>query len=197
VGGGGPLGAAPPNPTLRKKLSDKSPAYLFALLKKKDPARAQMMDTPSESNNKVRLIRAIEIALSQKNSHIRKATPYEWHELEPLWIGINPPRKVLEQKIATRLSHRLKHGMIAEGKRLHAAGLSYKRMEELGLEYRSLARYLQGKISRPDLETELNRDIRRYATHQLRYWTRNKEITWFTPSQRKAMETLIRTWLHN
>ena len=46
---------------------------------------------------------------------------------------------------------RMKQGMVQEAKRLHKEGLSYKRMSELGLEYRYLALYLQKKITKPQL----------------------------------------------
>ncbi|MBI2030782.1 tRNA (adenosine(37)-N6)-dimethylallyltransferase MiaA [Candidatus Kaiserbacteria bacterium] len=182
----------PPNPVLRKKLHPKTIEQLYALLKKKDPARAASMDTPSERNNKVRLIRAFEIAeaLGQNPPPTVQGQKYD-----ALWIGINPSLKVLEQKISKRLAQRLKIGMIAEAKRLHAGGLSYKRMEALGLEYRSLARFLQAKIDRAEMETELGRDIRRYAKHQLSYWKRNADIKWIKPSQMKTILRHIRGWM--
>lgn len=192
----------PPNPALRKKLQTQTAEQLYALLKKKDPVRAASMDTPSERNNRVRLIRALEIAWvkhktkNKKQKGLMLSSSYSQKIVyEPLWIGINPPFETLEDKISKRLSQRLKTGMIAEAKRLHAGGLSYKRMEALGLEYRSLARFLQGKITRSEMKAELNRDIRRYAKHQLMYWKRNMDITWIDPSGQKAAERLIHMWL--
>lgn len=182
----------PPNPALRKKLHPKTAEKLYALLKKKDPARAASMDTPSERNNKVRLIRALEIA---EALGINPTPSAQGQKYNTLWVGINPPLKALEQKISQRLSQRLKIGMIAEAKRLHAGGLSYKRMEALGLEYRSLARFLQGKITRTEMEAELGRDIRRYAKHQLSYWKRNTEIKWIKPSQSNTALRHIRQWI--
>ncbi|MBI2030957.1 tRNA (adenosine(37)-N6)-dimethylallyltransferase MiaA [Candidatus Kaiserbacteria bacterium] len=184
----------PPDPALRKKLQPKTSEQLYALLEKKDPARAMSMDTPSERNNKVRLIRALEVAeVLGKNP----PTSAQEQKYDTLWIGINPSFEILEEKICQRLSQRLKVGMIAEAKRLHAGGLSYKRMEALGLEYRSLARFLQGKITRTEMESELGRDIRRYAKHQLAYWKRNTEIKWIKPSQSNVALRYIRTWLDN
>jgi len=188
----------PPDPALRKKLADKSAAQLFALLQQKDPARATTMDTPSERNNKLRLIRALEIASA--NRKVAQVRLVQLHKsdlcstYDVLWIGINPSLKVLEQNITVRLSQRLKAGMVAEARALHAAGLSYKRMQELGLEYRSLARYLQGKISHTEMEAELNRDIRRYAKKQLAYWKRNADIHWITPAQSKSVFSHIHKW---
>ncbi len=180
----------PPNKALRTRLQKKSAAQLFALLKKRDPARAKAMDTPSERNNKVRLIRALEIAAAKPRG--KDVAP----AYDVLWIGINPPFATLEKKISVRLFARMgERGMIVEAKRLHKAGLSYKRMEELGLEYRSLARFLQGKISKREMEAELQRDIRRYAKKQLMYWKRNKEITWFDPKDVRRIESHVRTWI--
>lgn len=180
-----------PNPTLRKKLADKSAEQLFKMLEKKDSARAIAMSTPSERNNKVRLIRALEVAAAKPAS--TKVRPL----YDALWIGITPTTKILDGKIATRLSYRLKHGMIAEAKHLHESGLSYKRMEELGLEYRSLARFLQKEISRAELEAELLRDISRYAKKQMVYWKRNKDITWFKPNQGAVMKRRVSAWLRS
>jgi tRNA dimethylallyltransferase len=179
----------PPDPALRKKLQPKTTEQLYALLGKKDPARAASMNTPSERNNKVRIIRALEVAEALgKNPR----PSVQEQKYDALWIGTNPPFTVLEQKIIKRLSQRLKIGMVAEAKRLHTGGLSYKRMEALGLEYRSLARFLQGRITRSEMQAELGRDIRRYAKHQLSYWKRNTEIKWIKPSQINAALRHIR-----
>lgn len=158
-----------PDPALRKALAKKSPAQLLAQLKRFDPRRAAEMDP----RNKVRLIRAIEIAkVLGSVPELEHPTP----EFDVLWLGLNP--KDLEARIKKRLHARLKAGMLAEAKRLHARGLSWRRMEELGLEYRYLARHLHGKLSREQMEAELLREIRRYAIRQMRWFKRNEDIRW-------------------
>jgi tRNA A37 N6-isopentenylltransferase MiaA len=83
--------------------------------------------------------------------------------------------------------------MFAEAKRLHTRGLSYKRMEELGLEYRYLAQYLQNKITREEMEEQLERAIKKYAKRQMRWFKRNPDIRWVAysatgqPSNQKAL----------
>jgi len=186
----------PPNPTLRKRLAEKTPAQLYTLLKRKDPVRAASMDTPSERGNKVRLIRALEVATVHGCGGLTSTWRSDLHnEYNALWLGINPPFEALEQKIRARLAARLKRGMIAEARRLHATGLSYKRMEALGLEYRSLARFLQGTITRTQMEEELARDIRRYAKKQLTYWKRNTDIRWISSPRANTPIAAIRRWL--
>ena len=176
----------PPNKKLRAQLEKKTSAELYALLKSADPRRAKTIDP----YNGRRLIRALEIAStigrSQKNA--------ENALYDVLWIGIASPKKELDKKIALRLSARIKQGMVAEAKRLHREGLSYKRMETLGLEYRSLARLLQKKISRSEFEKELLQSICLYAKQQITYWKRNTNIQWFSSRKERALTKVVRAW---
>ena len=183
-----------PDPKLRARLEKKTAEQLYELLKKKDPKRATSMDTSSERNNKVRLVRALEVASAHQGpSSLPSRTVLDG--LDCVWIGIMPDMTVLDKKIKVRLSERLKKGMVSEAKKLHVAGLSYKRMTELGLEYRSLARFLQGIITRQGLEEELSSAIRRYARKQIGYWNRNKNIKWFPSTESGQLNTTVKAWL--
>ena len=82
--------------------------------------------------------------------------------------------------------------MIREGTKLHSQGLSYQRMHQLGLEYRYIALYLQGKLSREETIDKLYVKIRRYAKRQMTWFKRNKKIRWFEPSQAKEIEKYVR-----
>ena len=155
------LPEVPPNKKLRAQLVAKSPAELFATLKKLDPARAKNID----AQNPVRLIRAIEIAEALgKVPKIKKTSAYDVE-----WIYLDFPDDILKERINTRLLERIKQGMLQEAKKLHDSGVSYKRMNELGLECRTCAKYLQKKINRQELIHELNNDIWHYVKRQ-RTW---------------------------
>lgn len=160
--------AVPPNPALRARLERQPTERLFAQLQKLDPRRAKTI----EPHHKRRLIRALEIAYAIGKSPLRETQSM----YDVLWLGLNPAQ--LPQRIRTRLKARIKAGMIAEAKRLHKNGLSYKRMDELGLEYRYLAKLLQKKITRVQFEAELERAINHYAKRQCRWFKRNKDIAW-------------------
>ncbi len=163
----------PPNVALRKKLAGKSTAALFNLLTQKDPRRAATIDR----HNPRRLVRALEIvAALGAVPESQGTTPYT-----PLYIGLRLPPEKLQQKIAVRLRARIRQGMVAEAKRLHAAGLSYAKMEMLGLEYRWLARFLRGDISRKEMVAELEKAIGNYAKRQLSWFKRNRQINWYSP----------------
>jgi tRNA dimethylallyltransferase len=70
-------------------------------------------------------------------------------------------------------------------------------MEALGLEYRYLARYLRNLITKEQLLTELAAKIWQYAKRQKMWFKRNKEITWFTPTDTEAIERHIQSWLQS
>lgn len=178
----------PPNAKLRKQLETLSARELFAMLKKKDPHRAEVID----AHNPVRLIRALEIANAIGASPALTTEPL----YDVLWIGIDVPKEVLNEKIEKRLHARMKRGMLAEAKKLHAQGLSWKRMEELGLEYRYMARLIQRHITREEFDRDLATDIRRYAKRQRMYWRRNTEINWLAPTELGAAVTLATDFLN-
>jgi len=159
-----------PNEALRAKLEKKTPAQLFAMLEKADPVRAKTID----HYNPRRLVRAIEIAKAIGAS----PAPTTEQKYDVLWLGINPPQKKLEANIHKRLVSRMRAGMLAEARRLHKQGLSYKRMEELGLEYRYLARLLQGKLAHKEFMAQLEHAIRDYAKRQNSWFKRNPDIRW-------------------
>ena len=190
----------PANPKLRAQLEKKTATELLALLKKRNPHRAKTI----EPYNKRRLIRAVEIAemfgaVSRNNDlRSRYGNINDFvNRYKVLWIGVSPKMKMLERQITIRLFARISRGMVAEAKRLHTRGLSYKRMEALGLEYRSLARLLQGKVSRREFEEEIFREIRRYAKRQMTYWRRNKEITWFNPNRKSNILKHVKRWIRS
>ena len=170
------LPQVPPNQNLREQLEQKTVEQLFKQLKKLDPNRAKTI----EPYHKRRLIRAIEIAkypnkLSTTGKNHRGVASMKY---DVLWFGLNPNTEKLKKNIHTRLLARLKQGMVVEAKRLHARGLSYKRMEELGLEYRYLARLLQHKVSKKEFAEQLEREIGKYAKRQMRWFKRNHDIHW-------------------
>lgn len=153
--------AVPSNKTLRKRLDSYTIEKLAQMLKKLDPKRYKTIDT----KNKVRLIRAIEIAKTL--GFVPKIKKEKKYEIE--WHYLDFPDEILKKRIHDRLYKRMRNGMLAEVKRLRSEGLSWKRLEALGLEYRYLALYLQEKLSKANMLTELESAIWHYAKRQ-RTW---------------------------
>lgn len=179
------LPPVPPDFKLRSRLNKLSVDKMFTMLKKLDPKRAKVIDP----KNPRRLIRAIEIVMSTGKAVPNiKPEQKNWNDFELNWIGINPEMEVLEKYIQKRLSERFKGGLLKEVKNLHspkavkgkrAMGLSWKRLESFGLEYKFCALFLQNKITREELNEQLFRAIRQYAKRQMTWFKRNKDIKWF------------------
>ncbi len=179
--------AVPPNTILRAKLERKTATQLFTILKKLDPRRAENIDP----KNRHRLIRAIEVVKAVGSV----PPPHMEDRYETLWIGLALPREKLREKISKRLHARLRAGMVAEACRLHKKGLSFKRMRELGLEYRHLADYLGEKITRVELVRRIDRDNWHYAKRQMTWFTRNQSIAWISPDDVARTKKLVKEFL--
>lgn len=177
----------PPDPILREKLSQLSVDDLFTQLKEVDPERANTID----AKNPHRLIRAIEIATALgKVPQPQYTTPYE-----TLYIGIAVPDEILRARIHTRLVNRLDEGMIEEVVSLQKNGVSWERLDSFGLEYRYIARYLQGLISRENMEKELEIAIIHYAKRQMTWFKTNKNIHWIPLGDTQMATNLVAQFL--
>jgi tRNA dimethylallyltransferase len=159
-----------PNKKLREELNKIGSEELYEMLAKLDPQRALAIDT----NNKVRIIRAIEIIKSLGTiPKIARKPRYK-----AVQFGIRFSDSILKERITTRLLKRVDAGMIEEARDLHSTGLSWKRMESLGLEYRYLAYFLRGKISKEEMIIQLDKLIWHYAKRQMTWFKRDKRIIW-------------------
>ena len=176
-----------PDWKLRQKLEKKPVSELYKMLKKLDPKRAAAID----KNNPRRLIRALEIVLKTKQPipPLRPRKP----EFKTLFLGVKRSKKELKKLIEKRLLKRLKAGMIDEVKKLHQSGISWKRLEEFGLEYRYVAQYLQGKLKYDEMVQKLQKEIEHYAKRQITWFKRNKRIKWV--KNYKEAEKLVKKFI--
>lgn len=188
----------PPNPKLRKDLDKLSTEHLFKILRKLDPQRAKTIDP----KNRRRLVRALEIVLTTKKPSLATKYPRSNSNYEILWLGINPGKEKLAKNIKNRLEKRLEQGMVREVKKLIKNGISHKRLQKFGLEYKWLSLYLQNKISYEEMRENLYRDIIRYSKRQMTWFKRNKEIYWLDPTSalsggggQKEAEKVVSTFL--
>ena len=175
-----------PDKKLRADLLKKSTEELFDNLKKLDPRRAENID----KHNRHRLIRALEIIIkSGKKVPVLISKPI----YESLFIGIKRSKKELTKLIKERLLKRLKDGMVKEVIGLKKTGVSYERLEDLGLEYRYIAYYLQNKLNYNEMIKKLQLEIEHYAKRQLTWFRKEKRIKWI--KNQKESENFIKEFL--
>lgn len=193
-----PLPEIKANKKLRARLDKNTAEQLFSRLKKLDPARAKIIDR----YNKRRLVRAIEIVtatgrkipvFSLQKNYGRKDFVAGNKKLKIKIIGLNPPKEILEQKIHKRLISRLNEDMVKEVRELHKLGAPWKRLDDFGLEYRFISRYLRGLINYDEMVEQTYGAIKKYAKRQMTWFKRNKNIEWFK-SQKDALRYVIRIY---
>ena len=164
----------PPNNKLRKKLKKKSELELCKILRKLDPVRAKNIDV----KNKIRLIRAIEIAkaLGKVPKVTEKIPPYKF-----IKIGLYLPENKLKSNIEKRVKKMFQMGLLNEIKKLKKSGVSEKRLRELGFEY-----------DNPTPEKVIKETLK-YAKRQTTWFKRDKKIKWFT-DPRVAFASFRKSW---
>lgn len=160
-----------PNRKLRQELAKLPTPELFTKLQQLDPERAANID----EHNPRRLMRAIEIATALGQVPVLTSTPLPY-TFEQIGISISPEQ--LQQNIHTRLMARVKQGLIKEVERLRESGLSWQRLDDLGLEYRFVSHYLRGKLTKTEMLEQLEIAINQYAKRQLTWFKKDKRISW-------------------
>lgn len=177
-----------PDSDFRKKCEEEDSTVLFEMLKNEDPKRAESID-PS---NKRRVIRALEVVkhLGSVPDVKKKGSLYN-----KLFIGLDRDSEELKERIEKRLLKRLEAGMIEEAERLHENGLTFDRMEELGLEYRYLAQFLKEEITKADMVNRIKTASWQYVKRQRQWFKRDDRVHWFHPDDRDEIFTAINEFL--
>lgn len=168
----------PQNETLRKELEEKSLEELDDMLLALKPN----LHNKSDLLIRERVVRAIEIELFNKSPECAelKRTSAPRPDIKTFVMGTTIARDKLHDNIAKRLHERLDNGMIEEIQGLHSAGASWDRLERLGLEYRYVSMFLEGRIqTKEELYSELYHEITQFAKRQ---------ETWFRGMQKKGVE---------
>lgn len=164
----------PPNAVLRAELANRSQNELITLLHEIDPvsaANAELIANPR------RLIRALEVT-------ILTGKPFaSWRTLDTpryssLLIGLTLPFIKLFEKIDRRVDRRFENGMIEEVRKLIVMGATDEWFHYLGLEYRWIAGFLRGEISRQELDKGLKQSIHKFARRQKTWFGKDRRIHW-------------------
>lgn len=184
------------NQNLRKKLESLDIDEIRDKIKHIDPDILKKLNN-SEINNKRRLIRLFEKLTGSEGE--KKSFTGLSEDFDILKIGLQVQREVLNQRIKERVVKRIKLGMIDESKQLiNKKILGFERMEELGLEYRYIAKFLKKEIkTQEELVEVLSVKISQFAKRQETWFKREKEVVWFdiaAPNYIKKVETLVLNW---
>jgi len=186
------LSGGGPDPGLRQSLAGLSDHELLECLQREAPDLAARVDT----GQRRRLLRAVEIARSRVGPESAAGPEFR---PEALLLAPYYPRQQMHARIESRLDARLAAGLVAEVAGLQARGLSWERLEWFGLEYRFVARHLQGFLDLAQTRAGLLAGIRQFCRAQ-DAWCRKLEreghpIQWLPGGDPEQAEALARRFL--
>ena len=162
--------AVPEDPGLRAELAVLSYEQLVERLR----SLKERLHNTTDLENRERVVRAIEIA-----EYSRDHEPEPGPDIRPVVLGTQWEREELRRRIRMRLQERIEEGMVEEVAGLHERGVDWERLERLGLEYRFIAEFLEGRIrNKNDLVQKLWAAICQFAKRQ---------DTWFRRMERNGL----------
>lgn len=180
----------PPNEALRSELEKKSVTELFSKLHALNPQKALSMND-SDKNNPRRLIRALEIVMSNKSI---SANPILY---DSLIIGLKSDISYLENRLRVSIEKRMNRGMVEEVNKLFSAQVPLESKSMTATGYREIATHLFGKCSKEDALEHWFLSERQYVKRQLTWFNKLSEIKWFdisTPNYKQEVEEIVKKW---
>ena len=165
----------PPDPALRAELgelAERDPAALWQRLLALDPKVKEFI----HPNNLRRIIRALEVSLKtgQAFSALRRRIPPPYRVLQ---IGLTMEREALYARVDARVEAMLDAGLVAEVRRLLAAGYTWELPAMSGLGYIQLRPYLAGKCTLDEAVERIKLDTHDFIRRQYT-WFNADEIHW-------------------
>lgn len=177
---------------LEKTLEESGVETLYKKLQEVDPVYAGKLD----GTNHRRIIRALDVWMQTGKpfSHFHSDQPIEKPDHLSVF-ALHWPRKVLHQRIEKRCDQMLEEGLVEETKQLLKAGYSPDLQALQTVGYRQVIEYLNGEISREQMEKDFKTATRRYAKRQITWLRRWPFLRWLDRSEHSEAD-LIETIQH-
>jgi len=131
--------------------------------------------------NHKRIIRALEIFESTGHRYSEFLTYRKVErDFSIVKIGLNLEREDLYRRINSRVDEMVSNGLENEAREL----LEFKELNPLkSVGYREFFEFFEKKITKEKTIELIKRNSRRYAKRQMTWWSRDKEIVWFSPDK--------------
>ncbi|UCE22355.1 MAG: tRNA (adenosine(37)-N6)-dimethylallyltransferase MiaA [Candidatus Aminicenantes bacterium] len=164
---------------LEKEAQKKGLESLRAKLTEVDPVYSQKI----HSNDKVRIIRALEVYLSTKKAFSEHFfhTKSSVEDFNIIKIGLKLERQELYKRIEQRTDKMFERGLIQEVEDLLQTGIDESSPPFRALGYKHALQYLRKEIPLEEAISLTKRDTRRYAKRQMTWFKKMKGIEWFSP----------------
>ncbi len=175
--------------------SKMSKEELFQFLADRDPAYAHNIHV----NDTYRVSRALELVLSLNKTMKEIQDEFSSKSSDFIYphryLGVNPGREVLRERVALRLQKMLEAGFRQEVEKLLQDNLkTWKPLNSVG--YKEMQEWLGGHRDERDFLSEVIKNTMRLAKRQMTWFKRNSEIEWLKgpldPLSQKSIDFLSR-----
>ncbi|MDD2757626.1 MAG: tRNA (adenosine(37)-N6)-dimethylallyltransferase MiaA, partial [Candidatus Pacebacteria bacterium] len=159
------------NEKLRNDLEKKSLEELFLIYQKIDEEGSKKIDI----KNKRRLIRAIEVSTTLKESFFKERKEEELYDVVHLGIKISNDK--LKERIEKRVNQMIRDGLEKEVKKLYKKyGSEIASLRTIG--YQEWKEYFDKKITLKELKEKIVLNTFKFSKRQLTWFKKDKRIKW-------------------
>ncbi len=177
------------DPELRQKLEkeaqEKGLESLRAKLMEVDPDYCQKI----HDNDKVRIIRALEVFLSTQKPLSQHFLNTRSHvdDFNIIRIGLKLEKQVLYKKIEKRTDKMFEKGIIREVENLLKQGVDENSPPFRALGYKNVLKFIKKEMPLEEAISLTKRDTRRYVKRQMTWFKKMEGINWFSPDDFDAV----------
>jgi len=163
---------------LRERARTRPGGYLHGLLRRLDPASAARI----HANDTPKLIRAIEVSLRTRRPmsalFSEARGPSALAGIRAFKIGLDPPRRLLYERINLRTARMFQDGLVEEVSGILASGvlLEAKPFESVG--YKEALAVVQQRITLAEAVGATQLRTRHYAKRQMTWFRRERDVRW-------------------
>jgi tRNA dimethylallyltransferase len=182
-----PLNFPGTDPAVRQRLEAEASlvgaAVMHARLARVDPAAALAI-LPGNARRIVRALEVIEITGEPFTATLPRAGAS--HYADAMQIGLEVDRKILVERIDSRVDQMWESGFVEEVRQLDAAGLREGKTARGALGYLQILQSLAGTITLDQAKVETKVATRKYARRQISWFRRDERISWVAPQDALA-----------
>ena len=161
--------------SLRKRLLKEGTEPLYNELRKCDPELVENI----QPNDKQRILRGLEVYLysGQKLSKLQEE-PSVPPNFKPVIFGIRCNRKLLNNRINSRVDEMIENGLLNEVLKLQKKGLTPELNALNTVGYKEVFEYMDNIVNYDEMIEQIKSNSRHYAKRQMTWFNKNKNIRW-------------------
>lgn len=161
------------------------------LLAEKDPMASERI----HPNNLKKVIRGLERVSEEGEIKGFEKSFQPTKDYKVILIGLKRDREELYTRINDRVDQFIEQGLIKEVESLVADGLSTENISMMGIGYKEIYDYIQGKTDLERAITLIKQNSRHLAKRQMTWFRRYEDVKWFDLSSIKSPGEEILKWL--